>query len=163
MKPYLVAGQTDESITSDFTTQISQSRTSPLIWIAGLLLTIGYSWPSDSAAPIPVIKLDGEDLSQESFLTMDSGDRLVVNIDSGSVADIVCASHSNLYLRAQAVIAPDGTRFSGNVFSTCSDRSSTGSYAWRGSVSSPEHHEQFIQILEIASQLRLQNLSVEEG
>lgn len=145
----------DGPVTSTFTTQIASSRQPPYTWLLGLALTIGYQWSGDGT-PAPIIALGGDDCSEHTALTMDTGDRLVVTIDRSEMVDIICLTEPGMYLKSQATIDADGRRFNGWVASTCADRSGAASYAWTGTATAAG--EAFRQIVEITAWRRARGL-----
>ena len=85
------------------------------------------------------MKLDGEDVSEETTLTVDEIDQLQVEIDLRDIADLVCERPRPLYLRATAVVSAAGDGFVGRVDSTCNSRTGLKPFLWTGSVSHPSH------------------------
>ncbi|MFC0216270.1 hypothetical protein ACFFK0_28125 [Paenibacillus chartarius] len=134
--PESLAFLADGPVTSVFDTRVSSGRHSPDALLPGLPFLIGFEWPPESAAPVPIIRLDQEDCSLYAALTMEEGDRLVIDINLSEIMDIVCRSKPGMYLKAQAVIDSDGRHFNGGVASTCSDMAGDKPYLWKGSVHS---------------------------
>jgi hypothetical protein len=140
----------DGPVTTGFDTRIASRREPPAAWLPGLPLTIGYSWPPGAPAPIPIVALGGEDVSQSASLLLGDGDRLIVEIDLTAIADLACPARPEMYLRARAVVDPDGAAFRGGVAATCADRSGGGEYDWLGEAA-PARADRFRAILAIAS------------
>lgn len=125
-------------ITAVYHTRISTGRGVSNKWNARLPLEIGFSWPPESAAPVPMIRLNNEDYRLYAALTMELGDKLVVSLDLTAISEITCAANAGMYLKAQAVIDADGRSFTGTVSSTCADPTGDKPYAWTGSVETGE-------------------------
>jgi hypothetical protein len=128
----------DPPLPSTFTTQTTQTR-GGADWAPGFDLTLGYTWSADRALPQPIVRLDGEDISDQTILAVGEGDTLDVDIDLSSVAILVCARPKPLYLRAAAVVNAVGDAFGGRIESTCDSRTGSAPFLWTGKVTHPDH------------------------
>jgi hypothetical protein len=97
----------------------------------GLELAFGFTWDPSHGIPQPVVHLGGQDISTYVALTVNDAHDLTLAIDLTTVADVVCADQTPLYLMASAVFAPDGRGFAGGLTRVCSG---TVSEQWLGST-----------------------------
>jgi hypothetical protein len=95
----------------------------------GLDLALGFAWDADHAIPQPVVRLAGQDVSDNVILSVDAAQSLLLAVDLTAAADVVCALTPAPYLLAHVAFTPDGARFSGSIARTCAG---AASYAWQG-------------------------------
>jgi hypothetical protein len=115
-------------------------------WLAGLPLTLGFTWPPDKPLPVLSVLLDQMDVSQYAYFRPQPDNRLEVGFDLRAVQDLVCATAPGMYLSASAILASDGASFTGHVPATCASPVGDPPYAWIGEVV-PEHRDRLLQLI----------------
>lgn len=151
----------DPAVTVTYVTQISSTRVGPggagnaTNWLPGIPLTVGFSWPPEQPLPTPTVVLGDQDVSDYVALYAMTDGRLKLDIDLMAISDLVCPSSPRMYLKAEAVLAPDGASFTGNVPSTCASPLGAPPFDWIGvsDSSGADRHQQMVSFFTAYSRL----------